>query len=267
MNSNQPEPSLHVDEQELIAYHLGEPLSPAKQRALHDRLEHDAAFAALSEEVAHTLRVFSADPVPPTDPEAAWQRLRSSLPPVEPQQESRAPHRFFGRTRSGAAKHEVPHVWLFGRGWLAPALAGALALLVLAVALFVHRHRATPTVDSAGMLHLRPPAVTASGEAQHLDRAERWLTAVNHTTDPLDANTRAEGQHLLTENAWYLQAARRRGDLPDAVVLDRLDRVLTTANHPAEAGLQLRLSMNTDGLLFELRILRQNQTALNGDPQ
>ena len=143
-----------------------------------------------------------------------------------------------------------------------------LALALLAIDLVVHRHHTAPTVDSAGIVHLRPPHdSTSAAEAQHLDRAERWLTVVNHTTSPLDATTRAEGQQLLTENALYLRDARARGDLPDAAVLDHLGRVLTTSNHPSEAGLQLRLDMNTDGLLFQIRILRQNQTAPTGDIQ
>ena len=238
------------DEQQLIAFHLGE---RCDEHAIRARLEHDPGFAALSEQIAHALRVFSADPVPQPDVEAAWQRLRTTLPPLEP-----AP-----------AMRSAPLFLRFADRWFGLALAAALCLLLLAVGLYA-RHRRTPVkADSAGVIHLRPPRESAipTGEADHLDRAERWLTVVNHTTAPLDPGTRAQGQQLLTENALYLQNARARGDLPDAAVLDRLDRVLTTANHPSEAGLQLRLDMNTDGLLFQLRILRQNQTALNGDPQ
>ena len=235
------ETSPSPDEQQLIAFHLGEPCDEAAIRA---RLEQDTAFASLSEEIAHTLRVFSADPVPPPDTEAAWQHLRGTLPRLD------APSRK-GRLRLT---------------WLAPA--AVLATLVLAFGLAAHYRHSTP-INDAGVIHLRPPhdAVSPSGEADHLDRAERWLTTVNHTTAPLDSVTRAEGQHLLTENTVYLRNARARGDLTDAAVLDRLDRVLTTSNHPTEAGLQLRLDMNTDGLLFQIRILRQNQTAPNGDSQ
>ena len=250
--ANQPDPS--PDEQQLIAFHLGELHEPGSERAGRARLEQDPAFAALSEEIAHTLRVFSAEPVPAPDTEAAWQRLRPTLPPHD------AP----------LHQHRVAHISL-KQHWLRPAFAIALALSVVAAftATLHHRSAKRPQVDEASAIHLGPQLGTgrSSGEADHLDRAERWLTEVNHTTEPLDSETRAEGRQLLTTNALYLQSARTRGDLPDAAVLDRLNRVLTTSNHPSEAGLQLRVQMNTDGLLFELRILRQNQTALNGDPQ
>ena len=256
MNPAPHQPTPSHEEEQLIAFHLGEPLSLADERGLRSRLEHDAAFAALSEEIARTLRVFSAEPVPAPDTDAAWQRLRSTLPLLD------APRRRF----------RVPGVGIgignIGRGWIRLGLAGALCLLLLALGLHTRHRHAAPAGDSAGILHLRPPQdATASGEANHLDRAERWLTVVNHTTAPLDPTTRAEGQQLLTENALYLRDARARGDLPDAAVLDRLGRVLTTGNHPSEGGLQLRLDMNTDGLLFQIRILRQNQTAPIGDNQ
>ena len=242
MNRFTPDPPESTnDEQQLIAFHLGE---ACEEKAIRLRLEHDTAFAALSEEIAHTLRVFSADPIAPPDTEAAWQRLRSTLPPLEtPVRKSRLR-------------------WL----WATPVAA---LVLLLAIGLHVRHRRATSGLDNAAIVHLRPPAeiISRSGEADHLDRAERWLTAVNHTSDLLDPATRAEGQELLTQNALYLRDARARGDLPDAAVLDQLDRVLTTSNHPSEAGLQLRLDMNTDGLLFQIRILRQNQTAPNGDLQ
>lgn len=255
-----PHPTLPLDEQQLIAFHLGEPLSPSDERSVRNRLEHDPAFAALSEEIAHTLRVFSALPVPQPDTEAAWQRLRGTLPPFDRQAE-----------QPKAMGGLLDRLRIFGYLWPVPVAA---ALLVLALCTYTagvkYRNRANPLrPDSAGVVHLRPPqaSATSSGETAHLDRAERWLTVVNHATSPLDGDTRAEGQQLLTENAVYLRDARARGDLPDAAVLDRLDRVLTTSNHPTEAGLQLRLDMNTDGLLFQVRILRQNHTAPTGDTQ
>ena len=163
----------------------------------------------------------------------------------------------------------MPHFRIFGRRWFSLAPFGALSIALLAGLLAWHNHATNALkANDAEVIHLRPPLDQdiRAAEADHLDRAERWLTVVNHSTDPLDPSTRAEGQHLLTENAVYLQDARTRGDLPDAAVLDHLDRVLTTANHPSEGGLSLRLDMNTDGLLFQIRILRQNQTAHNGGP-
>ena len=232
-----------TDEQELIAFHLGEACDEAAVRA---RLQTNAAYAEMSESVAKTLRVFSAEPVPAPETDAAWQRLRTTLPVLE--------------------KETKPGRWR----WFVLAPAGAFALVLLAVGLllprFVHR-RAQP--DKAGIIHLTPPAGSREAQAMtaHLDRAERWLTVVNHSSAPLDEDTRAEGQKLLLDNAVYMKDARANGDLPDAYALERLGRVLTTANHANENGVQLRVEMNTDGLLFDLRILRQNHSHDNGDPQ
>lgn len=238
---NQHDPE--TDEQALIAFHLGE---PCDETEIHRRLQKDETYAALSESVARTLRVFSAEPVPATDTEAAWQRLRGTLPLLEKEPKSRR--------------------WR----WFVLVPAGVFALLLVAVGLLLPRLRSRQVQpDEAGIVHLRPPAGTVGAEdiSQHLDRAERWLTVVNHASAPLDDETRAEGEKLLMSNAVYMREARSNGDLPDAYALERLGRVLTTANHANENGVQLRVEMNTDGLLFDLRILRQNHSHNNGDPQ
>ncbi len=232
-----------TDEQELIAFHLGE---PCDETGIRSRLQEDETFAALSESVARTLRVFSAEPIPAPDTEAAWQQLKVTLPVLEKESKSRR--------------------WR----WFVLAPVGVFALLLVAVGLLLPRLRSRQLQpDEAGIVHLRPPAGTAGTEdiSQHLDRAERWLTVVNHASAPLDDDTRAEGQKLLMSNAVYMRDARANGDLPDAYELERLGRVLTTANHANENGVQLRVEMNTDGLLFDLRILRQNHSHTNGDPQ
>lgn len=231
------------DEQELIAFHLGE---PCDDRAIRARLQNDEAYASLSESINRTLRIFSAEPVPAPDTAAAWQRLRTTLPVLEPVRKT--------------------HRWR----WFVLAPAAVFAVLLLAVGLLMPRvfhRRAQP--DEAGIIHLTPPAGSADAQAMtaHLDRAERWLTVVNHTSAPLDEQTRAEGQQLLTSNAVYLTAARNHSDLPDAVALERLGRVLTSASHANENGVELRMEMNTDGLLFDLRILRQNHSHETGEPQ
>jgi len=235
--------TLQNDEQELIAFHLGE---PCDENAIRARLQMDDAYAALSESIQRTLRVFSAEPVPAPDTQATWQRLRNSLPVLEP-----------------AKKTPFWQNFAF-------MPASVIAVLLLVAAFFVPRLlRKHAEPDEAGVIQLRPPVENAGspGISQHLDRAERWLTVVNHSTAPLDEQTQAEGAQLLTTNAVYLREARNRGDLPDAVALERLGRVLTSAHNPDEGGMQLRVEMNTDGLLFDLRILRQNHSHLTGEPQ
>ncbi|MEZ2346815.1 hypothetical protein [Terriglobus sp. RCC_193] len=235
--------NLQNDEQELIAFHLGE---TCDEKAIRARLQTDEAYAALSESIQRTLRIFSAEPVPAPDTQAAWLHLRNSLPVLEPKKQT----------------------YFWQRFALVPA--GAIALLLLIAAFFVpHLLRKHAETNEAGVIQLRVPAASIGprGVSDHLDRAERWLTVVNHATAPLDEQTQAEGERLLTSNAVYLREARNRGDLPDAFALERLGRVLTSAHNPDEGGMHLRVEMNTDGLLFDLRILRQNHSHLTGEPQ
>ncbi len=99
--------------------------------------------------------------------------------------------------------------------------------------------------------------------ANHLDAAERLLTEVNHTSGSLDPATRAQARELLLSNAVYTRTARDHGDLAQAAVLDDLGRVLTTLDNESSSPhstLQLRLEMNTSGLLLDIRILRQNDS-------
>jgi hypothetical protein len=67
---------------------------------------------------------------------------------------------------------------------------------------------------------------------------------------------------LAQKNAVYVQAAQDKGDYAEAAVLDSLGHVLTTIDRaPPEAPhslLWFRLEINTDGLLLDMRILRQN---------
>ena len=116
-----------------------------------------------------------------------------------------------------------------------------------------------PAINGHGPLTTQPadPAV-----ADHLDAAERLLTEVNHASGPLDDTTRSQAHELLLKNAVYVRTAQDQGDYAEAAVLDNLGRVLTTIdNSPPEAPhslLRFRLEMNTDGLLLDIRILRQN---------
>ena len=66
----------HFSEEELIAYQLQESLD---EIAISRHLEGCSECANLSEAIAETLRVFSADPVLTPDLEKNWQRLRSNF--------------------------------------------------------------------------------------------------------------------------------------------------------------------------------------------
>ena len=239
----------HLTETELIAFHLDELTSaePAAA-AIRSHLESCPTCAATSDSIAQTLRVFSAEPVPTPNLEHQWQRLSLNLP-----------------TLSKPVKHRR-FAFLFR-----PATGLAFAsLLVLAVTglhfskVHITRGHHVPVniaSNGHGPFTTQPtdPAI-----ANHLDAAERLLTEVDHASGPLDAETRSQAHALLLHNAVYTRTARDQGNVAQAAVLDNLSRVLITLdNAPDNPGstLDLRVEMNTSGLLFEIRILRQNNVA------
>jgi hypothetical protein len=239
----------HFSEEDLIAYQLHE---SSDEGAISRHLENCSECADLSESIAETLRVFSADPVPTPDLEHNWQRLRGNLSVLTPERS-----RGFELLR-----------WR----WAWPAAGLATAALILLTAFGTHIHRAGETrpniaVNGHGPLTTEPtnPAI-----ANHLDAAERLLTEVNNSSGPLDDATREQAHTLSLQNAVYVRDARDSGDLAEAAVLENFGRVLTTLdNEPAtpHSTWRLRLEMNTSGLLLDIRILRQNDDHSQGVTQ
>lgn len=244
----------HIAEDGLIAYHLQESVDTAALRA---HLEQCTECAALSESVAETLRVFSAEPVPPVNVDHAWQRLRAELPAT------RVPaHRPW---------------WQRSAVWPASALAVMLCLAFGALlyfgALLDKSPQKTPVYahNRQGPLTQQPTGINGkAGIANQLDSAERLLTEVNHTTGPLDESTRLQARTLLLTNAVYVQQAHAAGELGEASLLEQLGRVLITLEHPPaqssrDEGWHVRFEMSTSGLLLDLRVLQQNDH--RNDPQ
>lgn len=236
----------HIAEPDLILYQLQDPDQTATAaEAVRTHLEVCPACAELADSIAQTLRVFSAAPVPPPDLDRAWHTLRPRLTPLVPASPSLASRPFRP----------------------APFLGLAVAALLL-LAVFFSSHPA-PRPAASPLTAGRPGPLTDhpvdSALAAHLDGAERFLTTVSHTSAPLDPATRAEAQTLLIHNALYVQRARQQGDLVDAALLEKLGRVLTSADHEPAAdstsGWHVRLELSTNGLLLDLRILRQNEAA------
>lgn len=239
----------HFSEEDLIAYQLHE---TSDEGTISKHLESCSECADLSESIAETLRVFSADPVPQPDLEHSWQQLRGNLRVLTP-----------GRSRSFE---------LFRWRWVWPVAGLATAALILLTVFGTHTHRTGETkrniaVNGHGPLTTEPtdPAI-----ANHLDAAERLLTEVNNSSGPLDDATREQAHSLLLQNAVYVRSARDSGDLAEAAVLENFGRVLTTLdNEPptSHSTWRLRLEMNTSGLLLDIRILRQNDDHSQGVSQ
>jgi hypothetical protein len=235
----------HFSEDELIAYQLHESADEAAVRA---HLEECSVCADLSDSIAETLRVFSAETAPQPDLERNWQRLRGNLSVLDVEQPRRL-------------------TWLRS-GWMWPAVgfATAFALLISSAVVRLHREavrRPNFSINGHGPLTTQPadPAI-----ADHLDAAERLLTEVNNASGPLDETTRNQAHDLLTKNAVFIHKARQGGDVAEAAVLENLGRVLTTVDtEPStpHSTLRLRLEMNTSGLLLDIRILRQNDEQNN----
>lgn len=98
----------------------------------------------------------------------------------------------------------------------------------------------------------------------HLDRSERLLVELNHAgadKEDLDSSLQAEARQLLPDNRLYRQTLAGSGDPMMTAALDHLERVLLeVANSPdklsGEDIARIEQEMNTDSLLFQIRVLR-----------
>ncbi|HMD19111.1 MAG TPA: hypothetical protein VKH40_02255 [Alloacidobacterium sp.] len=98
----------------------------------------------------------------------------------------------------------------------------------------------------------------------HLDRSERLLVQLNHAGaegEQVDLPLRGEAQQLLTDNRLYRQSVAQSNDPLLTAALDHLERVLLeVANSPDELSAadiaRIEQEMNTQGLLFQIRVLR-----------
>jgi hypothetical protein len=230
----------HLNEAELIEHYYDESASPA------DCERHLKACAACAKHYADLRR--DLDGVKPLVPpvrgedygQQVWQSIRSSLPVYEKPKRS----------------------WI--QLWRPLGWAAACALLI-AVAFVAGRHwerKQTPSVAVGADPQARQRVVVVV-LGDHLDRSERLLVELNHAgSDDMSAMPlRGEARELLANNRLVRQSAIQAGDLNVEASLDRLERLLVElANQPdelSEADLnRLRQEMNTDSLLFDIRILR-----------
>jgi hypothetical protein len=233
----------HLTEEQLVEHYYGEsPQATRIDRHLHECSKCAESYAVLRNDLA------AIEPITPPARDAqygeqVWQSIRRFAPVYEQKQQS---------------------LWSRFTNQKALAFATACALLV-AVAFFAGRqwenHQHPPQIQTAANNQPRQPIVLVV-LGDHLDRSERLLVALKHAdSTEAAAPVKAEAQDLLSANRLYRQSAAKSGDPALAAALDRLERVLVEIanepDNPSPARLaELQKEMNTDGLLFEVRILR-----------
>jgi hypothetical protein len=233
----------HLSEEELIEQYYGEGTTETyAERHLKVCAKCAAEYSALERDLSEVKSL-----VPPLRgedySEEVWRSIRGSLQVYK------------GRKRS----------WLNPRLWKPLLLATACGLITAGAFLAgrVWQRRQTQAVTVASDPQARQRIVIwVLGD--HLDRSERLLIELNHA-DGEDAATampiQSEARELLAANRLLMQSAKQTGDPGLDAALDRLERLLVEiANQPnglTEADLnRLKQEMNTDGLLFDVRVLR-----------
>ncbi len=241
----------HLSDPELVEMYYDEGSSSA-------HVKDCAECAARFVELKQSLDVMRLDNVPEKGTEygeRVWQALEPRLIPYE----------------------KKARGWFGWAHWKPATMALGCALL-LAVAFvggrYWERINAKPG-DTAGAKHpdaARPTVVVVFTD--HLDRTERLLVALEHA-DSRDqaenAQLQSEARELLASNRIYRTTATKAKDPAMAGALDRLEGVLAEiANDPnltAEDLERVRSEMNTQGILFEIRVLKTRKADQGNEKQ
>ena len=230
----------HLEETELVEHYYEDSANMGESE------RHLKACPVCAKRYAELCRVLDAvaTPTPPARRgdyiEQVWQSIHASLPVYE-------------KPKSSWMRYYRPLGW-------------AVACVLLVAVTFVAGRRWERKQASSVAVAVDPQArqrVVIVFLGDHLDRSERLLVELNHadSNDLPALPLRNEARELLASNRLVRQSAMQAGDLYVEASLDRLERLLMElANEPdklTEADLdRLRQEMNTDGLLFDIRVLR-----------
>lgn len=241
----------HLSEDELIELYYGEGTSAASA--------HLKACRACSAQYAELKRGVDAIQLAPMPQRSAeygdrvWESVRPQLIPY-PKKTAR---------------------WRTWVHWRATALAVSCAML-LAVAFVGGRYWERIAFRKANVSGNPQPSqrVVLVVLTDHLDRTERLLVQLEHTDSPdrgESAQLQSEARELLASNRLYRVTASNAGDPAMAGALDRLEGVLAEiANDPNLTATDLervRKDMNTKGILFEIRVLRERGSDHGSGPK
>jgi hypothetical protein len=232
----------HLSEEQLVELYYSEDL-PEAARHLRTCGECTRTYEAIQSDLAD----MTPTPVPVRGDEygqQVWQAIADHLPAYQIEKRS----------------------WLRRPAALGLGVAGACAALIV-TAFYAGRmweHRQPRPAVIAATPAPPPPRVVVVVLSDHLERSERFLIQLKHASaddDELAMPLRDEARSLLAANRKCRQEAEAAGDPALTKALDHLNDVLTElSNHPdglnAEAVAKLQEEMDTEGLLFEVRVLR-----------
>jgi hypothetical protein len=244
----------HLAEEQLILYHYGE--APDRDE-FAEHLEGCPVCRANYQALRRVLAAVDTMPVPERGESygaEVWRQLRPQI--VKP-----------ARSR---AWNSWPR-WSWPR-W---AIAGALALLVLG-AFLAGRFWPHPPEDSARAVAQAQPLSAGARErvllaeiGDHLERSQLALIELIHsrTNGAVDISVeQVLARELAAVNRLFRRAAGDAGEPGIASVLEELELVLVEiANGPANLSADefaaLRQRIDTDGLLFKVRVVSAQMRA------
>ncbi len=191
---------------------------------------------------------------------SAYEELRAVLallneaPPPEP--EEGYGERVWRRLQPEIERDLPPLGWWAPRRTLAAALAASL-LIAAGGGLLWWRSTARP---DSGQIAARRDVLLFDAVDEHLERSQRLLVELLNEPAAGSPGVRSRAQELLAANRLYRQLAARQepGLLPP---LQALELVLVEAAHSADqppGASALASSIDANGLLFELRLARQD---------
>jgi hypothetical protein len=234
----------HLTEEELIEHYYGEDFYKADVEV---HLQACRQCAQAYEELGKLMGSIRTSEPPARSPEygtQVWQSIKGSL-------------------EAYPAKKRGFFMWPH----LTPRLAYAAACLLFVAAAFLagrfweQTHRKPLIADTPQQSKERVVLFVLDN---HLDRSERLLVQLNHAgaeAENVNLPLRSEAQQLLTDNQLYRQSIAKANDPMLTAALDHLERVLLeVANSPDELSstdvARIEQEMNTQGLLFQIRVLR-----------
>ena len=234
----------HLNDEEMILRYYGE----SDEGCAH--LEECRECAARYASMVGVLNAVDALPVPergPDYPREVWQSIERDV------------------VASRRARWPLTAPWR----WAAAATAAALLL----VGSFLAGRHSVSVPKPESLVAADPLAserVLLLAVADHLERSQMVLVELANANPQRNrdgnlniSSEQERAEELVTENRLYRQTAQYTGQTAVAGVLDELERVLLDIAHtPAEISPQelegLRERLQSEGILFKIRVLRSN---------